>query len=182
MSTMFFHRLAGAAMLDANTYEEIEADRTAMPQAFAVVLLSSLAAGIGARGAWGSAATLSFFALASAAALATWFTFALLTFHIGSRVLATPETHVDVREMLRTLGFAAAPGLLQVFALFSPWAVPICALALAWTVAASVVAVRQALDFTSTPRAIAVCLLAWGLPLAIVAALGTIVASAAARG
>jgi hypothetical protein len=182
MSTLFFHRLAGAAMLDATTYEEIEADGRALPQAFAVVLLSSLAAGIGARGAWGSAATLSFFALASVLALATWVAFALLTFHIGSRLLATPETHVDVGELLRTLGFAAAPGLLQVFALFSPWAVPICALAFAWTVVASVVAVRQSLDFTSTPRAIAVCLLAWALPLAMVAALGAIVSSATLRG
>ena len=175
MLVTFLRRLAGAAMLDAATYEEIEADRGATPQAFAVVVLSSLAAGIGLNGARGAAATLSFFAVASVLALAAGATVALITFHVGSRLLRVAATRTEPGELLRTLGFAATPGLMQVFALFTPAPVVASALAFAWTIAASVVAVRQALDFTSTRRAIAVCLVGWGLPLAIAATLAAAV-------
>ena len=171
MLATFLRRVAGAAMLDAGTYEDVEADRGATPHAFAVVVLSSLAAGIGLNGARGAAATLSFFAIASVLALATWGSFALITFHVGSRLLSVAGTRTDPGELLRTLGFAAAPGLLQFFALVTPAPIVIAALALAWTIAASVVAVRQALDFTSTRRAVVVCLVGWGLPLAIAVSL-----------
>ena len=171
----FLRRVVGAAMLDAGTYEEVEADRAATPQALVVVVLSSLAAGIGLTGTRGAAATLSFFAVTSVLALAAWGTFALITFHVGSRLLPVTGTRTDRGELLRTLGFAAAPGLLQSFALFSPAPIAISVLALAWTIAASVVAVRQALDFTSTRRAVAVCLVGWGLPVAIVASLAGVV-------
>lgn len=175
MLTTFLRRIAGAALLDAGTYEEVEADRTATPQAVPVVLLSSLAAGIGLNGSRGAAAALTFFAVASVLALATWTTFALITLRIGSRALASVDTSVDAGELLRTLGFAAAPGLCQVFALLSPAPLLTTALAFGWTMAASVVAVRQALDFRSTRRALAVCVAGWGLPLAIVATLATVI-------
>jgi hypothetical protein len=175
MLTTFLHRLAGAAMLDADTYEEVEADRKATTQAFAVVVLSSLAAGIGLNGARGAAAAVSFFSIASLIALGAWATFALVTFRIGSRALASAETRVDLGELLRTLGFAAAPGLVQVVGFFTPAPVVVSGLAFAWTMAASVVAVRQALDFRSTRRALAVCLVGWSLPLAIIATLATVV-------
>ncbi|HET7698999.1 MAG TPA: YIP1 family protein [Vicinamibacterales bacterium] len=175
MLVTFLRRLAGAAMLDAATYEEVEADRSATKQALGVVLLSSIAAGIGLNGARGVAATLSFAALASVLALATWATFAVVTFHVGSRLLPVDGTRADAGELLRTLGFAAAPGVIQVFGLFSPAPIATAVLALAWTIAASVVAVRQALDFNSTGRAIAVCLVGWGLPLAIAATLAVAV-------
>lgn len=168
MGQTFLRRLVGAAMLDATTYEEVEADRTATGQALTVVVLSSLAAGIGARGADGTA-TLTFFAGASVIALLVWACWALVTFEVGSRLLPSPETKVDVGELLRTLGFAATPGLLQVLGVFpgtTPFVFVICIL---WTIAAMVVAVRQALDYTTTGRALAVC--AVGFTLSVVAAM-----------
>jgi hypothetical protein len=159
-------------MLDVATYEEIEGDRSATPQALIVVVLSSLAAGIGAKGWSGGPATLTFFAGASVIALMAWATWALVMFEIGGRLLPTRETHVDVGELLRTLGFAAAPGLIQVFAVLPNVTTPVFALAVLWTLAATVVAVRQALDFTSTGRALAVCALGWGLSFAVAVVLG----------
>jgi len=156
----FFRRVIGAAVLDAATYEDVEADRTATPQALAVVVLSSLAAGVGARGATSAGATLTFFARASVIALVAWAGFALLIFEIGARILPAPTTRTDVGELLRTLGFAAAPGLIQVFGIFPGATVPAFSLAIIWALAASVVAVRQALDYASTGRALAVCGLA----------------------
>lgn len=175
MLSTFLRRVAGAALLDPAVYEEVEADRTATPQAALVVLLSSLAAGVGLNGSRGAVAALSFFSLTSILALAAWLTFALIALRIGARALAAPDTSVDAGQLLRTLGFAAAPGLFQVFALFSPAPVITAAVAFGWTMAASVVAVRQALDFRSTWRALAVCVAAWGLPLAIAATLATVV-------
>ena len=177
MLSLFLRRLMGAALLDASTYEDIEADPRATPHAAAVVLLSSLAAGIGLTGSRGTEFALAFFAVASVLALGVWVAFALITLQVGTRSLATPETVVDIGQLLRTLGFATAPGLLQVFALFSPAPILTSALAFAWTMAASVVAVQHALDFQSTKRALAVCLVGWGLPLAIAATLATVVSS-----
>src|SRR5205807_2259490 len=99
--------------LDAAIYEEVEADPTAGVQAGAVVVLSSLAAGIGARGfAQNSLPNIAFITVASLMAWACW---ALVTYQIGGRIMPEPETAVDVGELLRTIGFAAAPGLLRVF-------------------------------------------------------------------
>jgi hypothetical protein len=168
----FVRRIIGAALLDPATYEDVEADRAATVQALAVVVLSSLAAGIGARGSSGGGATLTFFAAASVLALLAWAAFALVTFEVGARILPTPDTRVDVGELLRTLGFAAAPGLIQVLGVLPGVAIPAFAVSLVWVLAASVVAVRQALDYTSTGRALAVCGLAWFLSLAIALILG----------
>jgi hypothetical protein len=166
-STTFFRRLLGAALLDPATYEDVEADRAATAQALAVVVFSSLAAGIGARGASGGTAALTFFAGASQLALMAWAAYALVIFEIGAHILPTSNTRVDVGELLRTLGFAATPGLIQVLGILPGAAIPAFTLAVVWTLAASVVAVRQALDFTSTGRALAVC----GLALSLTATL-----------
>jgi hypothetical protein len=172
MGTIFFRRLVGAAMLDAGTYEEVEADRTATPQALAVVVCASLAAAIGARGLNGGSATVAFLASTSVIALLAWAAWALVMFEIGSRLLPAPETRVNPGELLRTLGFAATPGLIQVFGVLPGAMVPVFGLAIVWALAASVVAVRQALDYTSTARAIAVCGLGWILSLAVALTLG----------
>lgn len=174
MGSRFFQRLVGAAMLDAGTYEEVEADRSATAQALAVVVFSSLAAGIGAKGMNGGAATLEFFASATLIALLTWAAWALVMFEIGSHLLPTPDTRVDPGELLRTLGFAATPGIIQVFGVWPGARVPVFALAIVWALAASVMAVRQALDFTSTVRAIAVCAVGLILSLAVAVVLGLV--------
>jgi hypothetical protein len=173
-TTSFVRRLIGAAMLDVGTYEEVEADRSATLQALAIIVLSSLAAGIGARGARGGADALAFFATASVIALLAWMAFALVTFEVGARILPARDTRVDVGELLRTLGFAATPGLIQVLGVFPGATIPVFTLATLWTVAASVIAVRQALDFSSTRRALAVCALGVLLSLIIAFVLGLV--------
>ena len=170
----FFRRLVGAAVLDAATYEDVEADRGATSQALAVVVLSSFAAGVGAQGLNGRAATMTFFAGASVIALMAWAAWALVMYQIGARLLPTAETRVDVGELLRTLGFAATPGLIQVAGVLPGLWIPVWILASVWTLAASVVAVRQALDFTSTGRALAVVGLGWVVSIALAAALGLV--------
>jgi len=166
----FIQRLIGAAALDAAIYEEVEADPSAIGQAFSVVVLSSLAAGFGASGMGGT--SIGNIGFISVAALMAWAAWALITFEIGSRLMPEPQTSVDVGQLMRTIGFAAAPGILGVFGAIPGVTIPAFAIAAVWMLAAMIVAVRQALDYTSTRRAIAVCLVGWLLIGAIVVALG----------
>jgi hypothetical protein len=166
----FVMRLIGAAALDTAIYEEVEADRTATGQALVVVLLSSLAAGIGARGLGGG--SLQSVVFISILALMAWAAWALVTFEIGARLMPEPQTRSDVGELLRTIGFASTPGLLRVLAVITPIAIPVFALSAVWMLATMVVAVRQALDYHHTTRAIAVCVLGWALAVSIAVVLG----------
>jgi hypothetical protein len=171
--TTFPHRLMGASVLDVGTYEEVEADRSATAQAMLVVLASSLAGGIGASGFLRDRDTLvSGIFIWSAVSLVAWAAWALLVFEIGGRLLPEPETRVDVGELMRTIGFASAPGMLRVFGLVPQIAWPVFILTTVWMLVAMVVAVRQALDYHSTVRAIGVCALGLALALLIVFAFG----------
>src|SRR5689334_5196299 len=109
--TTFIGRLIGAMVLDVNTFETVEADRSSTAVAMFVVLMSAVATGIGARG---FGATTSAIPAIAVAALLAWAAWALLTYEIGVRLLPTSETHADVTELLRTVGFAAAPGILRI--------------------------------------------------------------------
>jgi hypothetical protein len=95
--------------------------------------------------------------------LALWYAWAWVTFWIGTRLLPTPATRTEPGELLRALGFACAPGVLRVLAVYPPIAFATFTICGIWILAAMVVALRQALDYESTARAAAVC--AIGLPL-----------------
>jgi hypothetical protein len=171
-TTPFTMRLIGAMALDPVTYEEVEADRSATGQALLVVVLSSVGAGIGARGLGSGSLRSTVFI--SAVSLVAWAAWALLTYEIGTRVLPEAQTHADVGELLRTIGFAAAPGMLRIFGIVPGASVPAFAITAVWMLVAMIVAVRQALDYTSTARAVAVCVLGWALALVFAIGLGLV--------
>jgi hypothetical protein len=75
---------------------------------------------------------------------------------------------------LRTLAFAGAPGVLRVFGAIPVIGLAIYALASLWMLVAMVIAVRQALDYRSTGRAVAVCTIGWALSLAVAALIGNL--------
>ena len=171
-ATPFVMRLIGALALDPVTYEEVEGDRSATGQALLVVVLSSVGAGIGARGLGsGSIQSMVFI---SALSLIAWMAWALLTYQIGVKLLPEPETRSDVGELLRTIGFSAAPGMLRIFGIVPGAAIPAFAVTAVWMLIAMIVGVRQALDFKSTARAVAVCGLGWALAAAIAVGLGLV--------
>ena len=171
-TTPFTMRLIGALALDPVTYEEVEADRSATGQALLVVVLSSVGAGIGARG-FGSGSLRSTVFI-TAVSLIAWAAWALLTYEIGTRLMPEAQTHADVGELLRTIGFAAAPGMLRIFGIVPGAAIPAFAITAVWMLLAMIVGVRQALDYTSTARAVAVCGLGWVLAIAISVGLGLV--------
>ena len=158
----FLTRMTGAALLNAAVYEEVESDRTATFQAASVVALSSLAAGIGALGSASSAGSLITFTLL---AFAVWGVWAVLTLQIGTRLFPAPRTEADTGQLLRTIGFATAPGVLRALGVIPGTRMLVFAITAVWMLMAMIVAVRQALDYTSTARAFAVCFVGWLLAM-----------------
>jgi hypothetical protein len=148
-----------AALLDSSLYEEVEADPGATLQAAIVVVLWALSTGIAAMDDG-----LRAFATQSLIVLVLWYVWAYLTYFIGTRLLPEPTTRANHGELLRTVGFASAPGILHVLWLVFPSGIAwraVFTVSLVWMLVAWVVAVRQALDYTSTPRAVAVCAIGW---------------------
>ena len=157
-------RMIRAAKLDVGLYEEVEADTGATGQAMLVVVLSSVAAGIGSVG---GGAGLKGLLLGALSALAAWYIWAFLTYFIGTRLLPESQTEADVGQLLRTTGFSSSPGLLRILGIL-PGLTGIVFLGCAvWMLVAMVIAVRQALDYHGTGRAITVCLIGWVVQVAI---------------
>jgi hypothetical protein len=152
----FVDRVVGAARLDIATYEEVEADPTATPQAMGVVALAALSAGIGALTTGGTGVVGSL-----VGALVGWAAWAAVIWLIGTKLLPEPQTEADIGQLLRTIGFAASPGLLLVLRLVPLIGGLIALVIWVWQLTATVIAVRQALDYKSSGRAVAVCLIGW---------------------
>ena len=149
--------MIGAAVLDVATYEEVEADKTATTQAMGVVLLSSLAQGVAGAALGGGIG----FVAGAMGALIGWFIWAFVVFIIGTKLLPEPQTRSDLGELLRTTGFSASPGLLRVLGVIPVIGSLIMFAVSIWMLVAMIIAVRQALDYQSTGRAVGVCLIGW---------------------
>ena len=151
MNSVFVNRIIRACKLDISLYEEVEADQSATLQAAIVVLLSSIAAGIGAISLGASN-----FLMAPILSLVSWYIWAYIIYFIGTKLFPEPATKSDHGELLRTIGFSSAPGLIRVFG-FTPELMSITFIGGGiWMLIAMVIAVRQALDYQSTWRAIGV--------------------------
>jgi hypothetical protein len=155
MSTLT-QRLIGSVRLDSRSYEEVEADQHANLQAVGIVVLSGIAAAVGV-GIQDLGSTLSLIFVA----ILSWLVWVMLTLVIGKQLLPGQQTRTDFGQVLRTTGFSASPGILRVFGLVPVVGWILFLAASIWMLFSFVVAVRQALDYSSTGRALAVCLLGW---------------------
>jgi hypothetical protein len=156
-------RLGGVLRLDAAVFEEIEADTGATGQAFFVVIGASIAAGIGAGLLLGPMALLR----ETVGAVVGWVMWAGVTYVLGTRVLPQPQTRTDMGELLRVIGFSYAPNLVSLLALVPFVGRVVRTIVAFWLLAAMVIGVRQALDYTSTFRAFAVVFIGWLIFVAI---------------
>ena len=153
----YLDRIIRAAKLDVNLYEEVEADKGALGQAMGVVVLSSIAAGVGSIGQVGVKGIF----IGAIIALIAWYVWAYITYFIGVKILPEPQTKADHGELLRTIGFSSSPGLIRILAIIPGLAGIIFIVTSIWMLVAMVIAVRQALDYQSTLRAVAVCIIGW---------------------
>jgi hypothetical protein len=145
-------RMLGAARLDVGTYEEVEADRTATGQAAAVVAMVAVASAIGNSGG-GIARSI----LALLFALLAWAVWSGITYLIGTSVF---NGKADWGELLRTLGFAQAPGVLYVFGVVPGVGDAVRTVVAIWMLVTAIVAIRQALDI-STGKAVGTAIVGW---------------------
>ena len=163
-------RMLGAIRLNANTFEDVENDSGATMQAMAVVILVSLATGLGAGlgsvvGGGGNFVVALFGGVVYG--LIWWAVWAFLTMLIGTTILKGPDTHADWGQLARGTGFAQAPGVFKILA-FLPWIGGVILFAASvWQLIAMVIAVRQCLDYTSTWRAVGVVVIAFVLVIVI---------------
>ena len=149
VQSSFIDRMVGAARLDPQVYEEVEHDESATRQAMLVVVMGSLAAGIGSL-----TGGLDAFAIGLVFAIVGWGVYAYIAYWVGTNLFKGPQTSATWGELLRTLGFASSPRVLLVLMV-----VPVLGLFVAlgvfvWTLFTTVIAIRQALDF-DTGRAVA---------------------------
>jgi hypothetical protein len=160
-----------AAKLDVQLYEEVEADIGATTQATIVVVLAALAAGIGSLGSGGVSGLFT----GTIIALVGWLVWAFLTYIIGTKLLPEPQTNADYGQLLRTIGFASAPGVIRVLGIVPGLAPFLFLIGGIWMLVAMVVAVRQALDYQSTGRAVGVCLIGWLVQVVILILAGPLI-------
>ncbi len=170
----YLQKLYRAVILDTALYEEVEADKTLTRQAMMTVAIVAVIESIVYLGNEDSIIIIGSIE-AALGSIIRWGLWAFLIAFVGTRILPEPETDSDTGELLRTLGFAYAPGMLYIFSpipiigFFVQLVVPF------WQLASMTVAVRQALDFSSTTRAIGVCIVAFILAMIILSA--TLIAS-----
>lgn len=145
----FLQRLVGAATFRVSIYEEVEHDEHATRQAAGVVGLVALAAAVSALelGPGGLVAGIL-------GAYIGWALWSGTCYLVGVQLF---DGTADWGELLRTIGFAQAPGVLLLLRLLPEAGLPLHLAVLAWMIATVLVAIRQALDF-STGRALATAL------------------------
>ena len=146
-------RMIGAAKLDVATYEEVEHDTSATMQAGLVVVLVAVAQGIASPAGVISGVVGS---------LIGWLAMAGITYFIGTRLFKGTATW---GELLRTLGFATAPGILYIVGIIPILGWLASFAIMIWILVAVVIAIREALD-VSTGKAVMTGLLgmiAWAV-------------------
>jgi hypothetical protein len=163
-------RFLGALTLDPAAYENVEADRRSAMHSVIVVMAICVAGGVGAIGF--GLVGITGFVTGAILSLGAWLVWAVTIIALGTGLLAEPQTKSDLPELLRVLGFAAAPGVFIAFAAMPAAAPIVLVIVAAWMIAAAVVAVRQALDYRSTARAVAVCVAGAALSFGAMSAVG----------
>ena len=151
-------RMRGAAMLDVATYEEVEHDNDATGQAAVVVIMVAICTALGAIWRGGPSIIAG-----PISAILGWLLWSAVTYLIGDKLLGGTATW---GELLRTIGFAQAPGVLMIFGIIPILGGLVRAVVAIWLLFTGVVAIRQALDF-STGKAILTALLGWIVMVAL---------------
>ena len=154
-------RMLGAARLSSDTYEEVERDRGATLQALVIVVLVSIAGLVGTLLGGGEITVVEAVIFGIIGGIVSWALWALGTWIVGSTILKTEHTEADWGQLARCTGFAQTPGLLNVLAFIPVVGGIITLVALIWRFVAMLIAVRQALDYTSTWRAFFVILISF---------------------
>jgi hypothetical protein len=151
----FLNRFLRAVKLDGTLYQEVIDDAKMMNQSLIVVFIYSMASAYGTFGRAG----VTGINIGMITTLLGWYVWAFSSYIIGARFLPEPQTEPDRKALMRAMGFASAPGVLRVLGFIQDFGIPILLIAVGWMVAAATVGVKQALNYESTSRALAVSII-----------------------
>jgi len=165
MAGTLVSRAIGAAMLQNEAYEEVEHDTTATSQAAVIVGVAGLMSAISSLDGGVTAAGAAF-----VSQYIGWIIWAAVTSFIGTKLF---DGTADMGELLRTLGFAQAPAVLLIFAIIPLLGVFVALAVGIWLLIAGIIAIRQALDF-STGKAVLTALVGWVCMVAVAVVIGAL--------
>jgi hypothetical protein len=137
-----------------------------------VVALAAIAGGIGAIGV-GLTGVMGWL-VGATIVLGAWLVWITFVAVIGTATFAEPQTRSSFAELVRTMGFAMAPGVFLAFCAMPSAAPVVLVIVLAWVLADTVLAMRQALDYRSTVRAVVVSVVGWFLAIDVIAIVAVI--------
>lgn len=150
-----FQRMLGAALLSATTYREVRQDRGAIGQALLVVLIASIAAGIG-----GLRAGVTGLIVGIVASLIGWAIYAVVVYWLGTSFFRGRRTPDSWGGLVRTLGFASSPRILLFLGFIPVFGVVVGVVVLVWTLVTTIVAIQEALGL-DTGSTIVTAVLGW---------------------
>ncbi|MBN1486906.1 MAG: YIP1 family protein [Anaerolineae bacterium] len=163
---MLLDRIMGVFKLDANVFTEIEHDQDATSQAAIIVaivaFLAAIGSGVGAAMSEGSFIGNFLFSLVWT--FIAWFIWSGVTYFVGTNLF---KGDADMGEMLRVIGFAYAPQMLSIIPCFGSLIGGI------WSLIASIVAIREGMDFDST-KAVFTVLIGWIIVFILSIVLGSV--------
>ena len=154
---LFFSRAFRAAKLDTSLFDEVMTDTKAMTQAMIAVFLYSSAVAYGIFGRAGVVGINS----AIFITLIGWYIWAFTTYFVGVQLFPETPTTADRKAFMRAMGFASSPGWLCLLGLVPGLGGAVLVGASVWMIVASVVAVKKALNYTSTYRAAVITVACW---------------------
>jgi len=155
--TGFMDRVLSAVKLDGQLYKAVAADQGATPQSLWVVAIYGMASGFGFFGKTGAAAI----NMVMLTTLFGWYVWAFFTYYLGTKIFREPQTNADRKAVFRAMGFAASTGWIRALGVVPGIAWIAILVSTVWMLIASVVAVKQALNYTSILRAVGVCIFCW---------------------
>ena len=157
---LFLDRFIRAARLDVELYKEVVADPLTLNQAWITVLIYCMAASWGSFGGVGAIGT----NIAMITTLIGWYVWAFFTYFAATRLFHETQTEIDRldrKTVIRAMGFASAPGVVRLLGVIPGLGIVVLVGATIWMIVSSTIAVKQALNFESTYRAAAACIIAW---------------------
>ena len=155
--TNLIERIIRSAMLDVDLYKEVEEDDNALTQAIMIVVLSSIAGGIGSIGRIG----ISGIWKGTITILIGWFIWAYIVYYVGTKIIPGPKTDVDYKVVLRTIGFSCSPQFVRILGIIPVIGKIVFFVVSIWMLAAMVVAIKQVLKYENILHAVVVCLVGW---------------------
>jgi len=156
MIKLFVNRIYRSIKIDPEVFDEVKKDENSTTSAAIVVVLSSLAAGIGAS----HLGKINFF-LAPGLSLITWFIWAYIVYFVGVKLFPDSKTKTTHTALLRSIGFSCAPGIIRIFG-FNEDLMAVTFIGSAfWMLACMIVAVKQTLNYKSLWKALVVVIIAW---------------------